>query len=246
MRAFAAFQSQDLQVQGLQKPTKHFHAMQQCYIEWHCLSHVWPLSQANQADAQKDRVLLFCRRGSADRWWTPYIYLGQLGQPKVDWAAGGNGIFEWQLQVSLPSLCLLFISSRLLVGVCPEKGSNTVAKLFCPPQTPCQHVTLLAIQDGRQMYHFDWQVILIILGSILTIINMNCLYAAHLEKKQFRSNEVIVSWGRSEAQGVLGVTWLRTSYNHTRIIDWGKGSTHAMRGKYPSNGSWIMGCNYGC
>lgn len=45
----------------------------------------------------KTSVLLFARLRVGG--WLPFIYLGRLHNPQVDWQAGSSGIFEWELQV---------------------------------------------------------------------------------------------------------------------------------------------------
>ena len=58
--------------------------------------------------AMQDVVLLFCRKGISGRW-APFVYLGQLTNPKIDWAAGTSGVFEWTLQVRI---CYIRVAQR--------------------------------------------------------------------------------------------------------------------------------------
>lgn len=81
----------------------------------------------------QDSVLLFCRKGIYGKWY-PFVYLGRLTQPEVNWSKGQSGTFQWTLQVHLHTLvmpsdplsCHFFPSSKVTTAFC-----NTISNLRC-------------------------------------------------------------------------------------------------------------------
>jgi len=57
---------------------------------------VWACQQGKVMET-KTSILLFARLRMDTR--LPFVYLGRLHRPQVDWEAGSCGIFHWELQV---------------------------------------------------------------------------------------------------------------------------------------------------